>query len=431
MDKEVNTIAPKKTLIVNYRELRIGGIETYLAKLMLYSANQGYRVIWLTTEKAYKRCHFKDIVDHPRVERVILKGKSSVNWLKHDKISFQDEEHVTMFSVTPMTFMQAEQIREYTKNVASFNHFMALPHFTGSDYFPERTFKTKLYRKRWYNYMKKIATILVENDCVRAFSMKHLDFFEENYGVKIENKQEKILKKINLIKDYPDSYFEEKAQKRQDEFRIVTCGRFDFPHKGYILGLLDEYAELKKKYTQLKLVVIGYGKDGARVDEKIAQMSPEAQKDIEIVGAVSPFDLYDYFEEGHLNIGLAGALFDGAICAIPSLCARHYCEDCEVYGFISDMEGTYLRDEPALRLQPFIEKLIEISDDEYINQAKRDFQRAKELKTNYPEYLFEQQNKSSQSVIKGCLKLRAKKLSLLKVLTSKMYKLPGYESEKK
>ncbi|MBQ7352540.1 MAG: glycosyltransferase [Clostridia bacterium] len=419
----------KKTLIVNYFGLQIGGIETYLAKLIQHSTQNGYRVIWLTNKLSFERCYFKDIISHPLVEIVYIKG-NSISWYPHKKISFASSEHVTMISMDIISFMKAEKIRRYAK-VEEFNHILALPHFTGIAYYPERAFRTKLGKKYWTAFVKNYVKELVEKDCIRAYSLKHLDYYEKNYGVKIDSKEEKVLKKINYIKDYDDSYFIEKANSRVNNFTIVTCGRFDFPHKGYILGLLDDFVELKEKYNNLKLVIIGYGPDEHEVLEKIAKMSKATQESIELVGAVSPFDLSRHFEKGHLNIGLAGALFDGAICALPSLCTRHYSRTCETYGYIHEMEGTYLREDPANPIKPYIERLIKMSNDDYIELTKKCFERAKSVKTNDPEYIFNQKNKNNKSTLRGIKLFKAKVFNALVRLIVRIFKLRILEDEEK
>ena len=296
--------------------------------------------------------------------------------------------------------------------IKAFYILSVFSYFTGTWYYPERTFKSKLLRNHLYKFMKKQAHKLVENDCVRAYSLKHLDAYEESYGVQIENKPEKVLKKINQITEYEEAYFENKAKTREKSFEIITCTRFDFPHKGFLLGLLEDFEELKAKYPQIRLTIIGYGKDEETLLNKIKTLSKEAQDDIVLVGKVNPGDLHNYFEKCHLNIGLAGALFDGAFCALPSLCVRHFTNSCETYGFISDMEGTFLRDDPAMEIKPFIEKMITANYEDYIKQTKRDFERAKSVKTNQPNYIFEQTNKSSESTVRGFCKLKAKIFNL-------------------
>lgn len=432
MNKEKNPsegFAPKKTLIVNYFGLQIGGIETYLAKLIQYSTKEGYRVIWITRHGAYEKCYFKEIVSHPLVEVVFITG-NALTWYPHKKIVFDKKEHVTMISMDIVSFMKAEKIRQYAK-VEEFNHILALPHFTGISYYPERAFRTKCERKYWSSFIKKYANELLEKDCIRAYSLKHLDYYEKNYGVTIEDKPNKILKKINNIKDYDENYFKEKASSRQKEFTIVTCGRFDFPHKGYILGLLDDFAQLKEKHSKLKLIVIGYGPDENQVLDKISKMPKSTQDSIELVGAVSPFELCKYFEKGHLNIGLAGALFDGAICALPSLCVRHYATTCETYGYIHEIEGTYLREDPASPIKPYVEELLGMSDEEYIALTKNCFARARAVKTSEPEYIFNQKNKDSKSTLKGVKKIKAKLMNALATLTIKIFKLRTLEDDDK
>ena len=418
---------PPKTLIVNYRGMRIGGIETYLSRLMAYSISMNYRVIWLTTKRNYDNTDFKEIVGDSRVEKVFIKGKSHL-WLPHKKIKFHPNERVTMISMEPLNFLKAEQIRAYAK-VESFYHFLAMPHFEGNAYYPERTFRTRLERDACHKFMRKIANKILDNDCIRAYSLKHLDYYEKNYDVVIPDKNEKVLKKINLMKDYSEEYFQNKATDRKNKFVVTTCARFDFPHKGYILGLVDDYAELKEKYPQLELNIIGFGKDEDRLNEKISKLSDSAKKDLHLIGAVMPNELGQHFEKCHMNIGLAGALFDGAICAVPSVCVRHYTEECQTYGHISDMEGTYLRDDPGENIKSYIEALINMSDDDYINQSKRDFERAKEIKTNQPEYLFEQTNTTSKSIIRGWDLFKAKWFNFFRELNRFVFKLPECEKE--
>ena len=59
------------------------------------------------------------------------------------------------------------------------------------------------------------------------------------------------------------------------------------------------FEELKAKYPQIRLTIIGYGKDEETLLNKIKTLSKEAQDDIVLVGKVNPSDLHNYFEKCH------------------------------------------------------------------------------------------------------------------------------------
>ena len=178
-----------KTLILNYPGLQIGGIEVTFSKLIKYSIEKGNRVIWLTTESCAKESNFKHITDDPKVEKVF--AKRGYRWLPHKKIKFSEKEEVVMISCEPIDFARGESIRDYAKNVKSFNHYLILPHFTGNAYYPERYFKSKLGKKYWFHITKSFVRKLIENDSIRAFSLKHLEEYEKNYGVVVISSAQK------------------------------------------------------------------------------------------------------------------------------------------------------------------------------------------------------------------------------------------------
>ena len=128
-----------RTIIITYPMMRMGGIEKWIAELMKYSVNNGYRVIWLTTESSYNESCFKEITCNKRVEKV-FPIVNSLSW--YPKIHFNKNERVTMLSFDPISYVTIDYIR--TDSTASFDHIMILPHFTGYVYYPERFFKTRI-----------------------------------------------------------------------------------------------------------------------------------------------------------------------------------------------------------------------------------------------------------------------------------------------
>ncbi len=418
-----------KTLIVNYLGLQIGGIEAWISSLIRYSVKKGYRVIWLTTPSCQRDSMYKDISEDSRIEKVYT--KRGWRWNPHKKIKFNDDESITMLSFELIDFMRAEKIRAYTKNVKSFNHYYILPHFTGNAYYPERYFKSSFFNGIWHKRLKKYAKILVEQDCIRAFAEKHLDSFEKNYEVEIKDKATKRLKRINSTENFNEDLARKRAEERKNEFIITTCARFDFPHKGYMLGLVDEFKTLKEQYSQLKLVIVGYGDGEKQLKEKIQALPQNVSNDIILTGALPPDKLLEQFKKSHLNVGLAGALLEGAKCGLPSLLVRHYSESCETYGYVSDVQGSFLKLEPGEDIKSYIKYAIEASDDDYIEISKKDYTTICNLNESDPEYIYKQTNNDNKSTIRGLMKLQSRWLNLLCYIKKRFFKAKSYEEAEK
>lgn len=423
--ENTNANTPAHTLIINYAGLQPGGVENYFSGLMKYSLDHGYRVVWITTPSCVQSAFYREVVDDPRVEKLFV--KMGRHWFRHKPLFFKPAENVTMLSCEPLHFIRAESLREKA-NVNSFYHFLVLPHYTGSAYYPERFFNWRIPKAFWYRYMRKLACKWVEKDCIRAFSLKHLDAYEENYGITIPDKRSKILGCIELPAPIDNSELAKKASQRNDRFTIVTCTRFDFPHKAYLLGLIDSYGELKPKYPQLKLVVVGYGKGEAALREKIAALSEQIQRDIVLPGALSMEQLEEQFRQGHLNVGLAGALLDGAACALPSLLTRHYTDRCETYGFLSDISGNVLREDPGFDSLPYIERVLNMSDEDYIDQCRKDYQAVCCLRRPDPDYFFRQTNTTGGSTVNSARVWLGKLLNLCAYLKYRLRGAEGYNN---
>lgn len=416
-----------KTLVVNYSGLKLGGIETSFASLMKYSLECGYRVIWITTPESVINSDFKEISENSMVEKVYKKRK--FNSFDKLEISFSPDEEVTIISCEPIDFVKGERIRRRAKNVASINHFLILPHYTGSAYYPERFFSSKLMRKLIKAVMRKKIVLWNDNDCIRAFSQKHLDKYEENYNIFIPDKTDKVMRWPNKIEKILDEELREKAYERITKFNIITCSRFDFPHKGYILGLIDEFAVLKLKYPQIQLIIVGYGAGERVVNDKIKTLPEDIQKSIVLTGALHPNELKEKFKDCHLNVGLAGALGKGAECALPSLLVRHYTEKCESYGFINDIQGNFLRSDPGSDIKAFIEFIINCNEEEYIQQSKNALDKIMQLKKNDPEYLFRQKNSNCDPTIGRFEEIAWRVLNFVIYFKICFLKVKGYDEE--
>ena len=415
----------KKTLIINYFCMQIGGIECYFAELMRYAVSQKYRVIWFTTKKHMEIADFKDIVNDYRIEKIFV--GQGIHIFDEIDISFNKHENIIMLSCEPMAFVIAEKLKSKFKG-NSFSNFLLLPHFTGNAYYPERFFKKVLMDKLFFKIFQDMANKIVNNNALLAFSEKHLLTYEKIYKVKISEKANKVLKPIFLNKPIlSEVELEEKAKNRKKKFEIITCARFDFPHKGYIVGLIKAFNNLKKCYPQLTLTIVGYG-EGERYLKEIIDKLPKDSKDsIKLLGKLLPQELQKAFRNSTLNIGLAGALIVGARCALPSISVRHYTYDCECYGFYEDSLDYSLSTKPGENIEFYIRQLINCSDEEYVLHGISAYDKANNSKNVDPEYIFKQYNISNESIFSKLDILKFKFINFMICIMIKFFKLKSYD----
>ncbi|MBS5112849.1 MAG: hypothetical protein KHZ15_09245 [Coprobacillus cateniformis] len=377
----------KKVFLFLYEHLKLGGIEKNLIEQIITYSKMGIRIIWLrygNIEDIYTP--WKEVLNKYKVE-IIDVNINTNKLIVIPNLQFEENEVVYATCYEPIDFARLEIIANHYRQ--KFNLYYIVPHFTGITNYLEDRFSLKILRYKVKNELSRVYDRWYKNGNLLFFNLKHEMEMQKRYSVECINK-EKINKSVLELKEF-DSELAKKRSKR-NEFRIITCGRFEFPHKGYIFGLVDSFCKLKIKYPQLKLDIIGYGIHESKIRDYIEKVSPNIKKDINIIGSVSPDKLSNYFDRCHLNVSVAGALTEGAYSGLISLAARHYCYTCEVYDWLNRNSGNTLDDKPGNPVENYIEELINMSDENYIKLCHQSYEYAITKKESDPNWLFNQKN---------------------------------------
>lgn len=386
----------KKTLLVNYFGMSTGGIEKYIAQLMRYAAKEGHRVIWFTTDGIPAKAKQSGIVGNPGIEIVTFAGGRRKFFKKSPDLHLSENEDVVMISFVPEDYVWAEQFR-FKYKCKSFYHHLILMNFFGWLTYPEDEFKTKFLSKKRAKLSNKLAHQFDENQVIRAFADKQLAAYKDRYDLKYDISKDLILKSFPIEGVLSYDELMNLAKIRNEEFRIVTCARFQFPHKGYLLGLLDDFSELRKKYDNVKLIIVGDG-EKETFYKKFDSLPDYVKESIEIKGTLLFEDLIELYRTCHLSVGLAGALSSSASIGLPSLLVRHDTLNCETYGFYQDNETT-LKSDPGNDIIPYIEKVMECSNDEYMDFGLTGRAEYERRVTTDPDYILKETNTNSNPVV--------------------------------
>lgn len=94
--------------------------------------------------------------------------------------------------------------------------------------------------------------------------------------------------------------------------RILTVCRMNFPFKGYILGLLDDFSQLIVKYPELELKIIGDGEDSKQLIQKLENFPVEISSKIIYEKNVPYENLLEEFKKSLIYVGMGTTLLDAS-----------------------------------------------------------------------------------------------------------------------
>lgn len=385
------------TLIINRSAMRsAGGIEIVFSNIIRIFLNNNDRVIWITNNNEVDKFGFPDLLDNPNFEYYIQSNWNRFISVPH--LIFAEDENVIMLTTNPVDYLVCEKMKNIV-NVKSFKHFLIIPHFQGKELFIDQWFS--LLRKPVYSIYRGCLDRILHNNSLLGFEKKHLETFETYYSLNIPDKEKFILPNFTDLDDINTDNISIKAMNKNNNFIISTCTRLDFPHKGYILGLLDEYTILYKKYPYLQLVIAGFGKDENCLLNKIASLPIEIKNTIFFKGTVSIEQLSDIYEQSHLAIGLAGSICIAASKGTPSLVARHYCNDCEVYGFFNNACDKILCSDKGEDVKYYIEKVINMNANDYIKLSEENYNTYSNMVKVDKDFFYNFDKASRKSIYRG------------------------------
>jgi len=161
---------------------------------------------------------------------------------------------------------------------------------------------------------------------------------------------------------------------------ILTASRADFPYKGYLLSLVDDFRRLKEKHPDLVLKMIAAGQDEDRLKERINALPEDVKKDVILIGWM-PYDkLLNELENCKIFVGMSSVLIDAAkyykVC-VPS---KGYTEDnLAASYFDEDPRYLYAPDDCATSAYPLIDRCFSWPYEEYRDKCIKNHDAAKEL----------------------------------------------------
>lgn len=353
----------KRLFVFYYANMNLGGIQTTIYNYLKIYQNNDIDCVWINEGNAYIDKGYKEALKKVLIWQMPLSA---------DNIAFTKKYNEIV--VLTFSFNSFIRCKNALKGVDA-KHILLIPHFKNPEVFPEQYFISNS-AKKIKDRMKEYYSQLLDNNQLFFFTEKQANALFANYGLDNYEASSRISKKLKCFGEFPD----ESVLKKQvnNEFNIITVSRLEFPHKGYILGVIDLYSKLKQTYSNMTLTIIGYG-DGEKILlDKIRALPQDIKEDVHFIGKVSYEELKKYYDCAKLNIAVAGSVTDGVGFGVPSLVARHYTNDLEVYGFYHTCPDKTTCDDPGNNAEEIVKDFLNASDKEYLRIAKLDYECLKE-----------------------------------------------------
>lgn len=221
----------------------------------------------------------------------------------------------------------------------------------------------------YFKKMKDSALIMMDEECKM--------YCEERNNIKLSKE---CIKRLGIvIPELPQELILRRAENREDTFNILSISRMDFPFKGYILGLLDVFERMKKKYPSMKLTLIGKGKDSEIVRKRILCMNKSVQQDIKLIDEVEYSNLKIYFEDSQLYIGMGTTLLDAGLSGLVGVTATSYQCGEKTTGYFVNMPNNIsgnltILNAKEIGMEECINRAINCSKDEYIALSIKNYE---------------------------------------------------------
>ena len=350
----------KLCIIFIRNDLLVGGIETHIYRQLMKCDSDGNIGVLVTKKPGRIGSQFSKLLEQPSVH--IITRFQINKFIK--KVLDDNVERIIVVAFTPFDFIFADLLKRNI-NRSIVHTFFFVPHYKGKYIYYEEGIPSNRIKKRLGYIYKKMD----DNDNLLYMDRRHCAEFVSRYGCSSDNKKIGPPTDLEIIKS-----FDEERVKRvyyRDEFNIVAVSRLDFPHKGFILGLVDTFKIFKGVHPNITLTIVGDGPDAKTLHDRVADLGADYQKGISLIGTVSPEKLDYYFDYANVNISVGNSFSLGARRGVLSLAARNFCNDCEVYGFLPESEARSTRTDPGIAVISFLEHIIQLNYEDYKDLCKK------------------------------------------------------------
>jgi len=360
-----------KIIFIN-KSFQLGGTETLILRMALWCAQKDISVSIFCENMTVE---IRNSLVNDNINIVYLK-KLDDKEIKTKLEEYDDSYKLNIYSFDFNAFMQIENARKKINSSLNIDTYLYVVH-------PNCLIKTgrlkiPFIKEIYVSFYKSIIIKLLKNNNVLFMDEQTIEATQNYYNIIINEDAKKIIRLPMFIQKVSPNIFKEKYKK--DTFNILTIARAEFPFKGYLIGLIDDYEKLKKTYEYLCLSIISYGEGEEIIRDKIARMPIDIQKDIKLIGKIPYEMLNNYFDEANLYIGMGTTVLDAANNGVPSIVTAFNTHECITTGYFwQNVDNLGYCEEKMLPCKELIKEVVSMSLEEYIEMCRNNYKYFEEM----------------------------------------------------
>lgn len=212
----------------------------------------------------------------------------------------------------------------------------------------------------------------------RRFNRNHLIFMDNetrNFYAVYNSKEVLAYRVVELpmeIEKLDENVIKQRI--KNDTFEILTIARLEFPFKGYVLGLIDDFEKLARENSFLILTVVGDGTGMSELQNKISSMPERIRKRINVIGEIDYDKIPRLLKKAKVYVGMGTTLIDAAKEGLISIGATANQMENKSFGFFGpscNVLGLFWGEEgfDKYNFVELIQEVIELSDSDYYGRS--------------------------------------------------------------
>lgn len=345
-----------KTIVFYCCNFSMGGTETLILRLLQYYSTSNHRAILLTDTSINQS--ILDDANRVDFEHYIY-NKGSKEFLSNNKkLCFGPTEKPLVITQFLPEFLKSFTLLRKSNYGVRFKHTLYIVHPNSIFFGPKKLIF--LAKPMIVRLLKKNVLVFMDETCVE----KCIQHYSLN-------------KSLNYMIYRLPIFINENGSvaKKHKIFSILTISRFEFPFKGYVLGLITSFSQLCTKYPLISLTIIGNGKGKAEVEDLISKLPDSVSSKIEVLNQIPYHKVNDYIVGCDVYVGMGTTVLDAANNNKIVVTAVAYQKSNLAVGFFHEEYktiGEVFRNDVAYPIfDNLLEEVINTNEDDFISLSKK------------------------------------------------------------
>lgn len=348
-----------KRIILGFSHFDMGGLQTFIVRVCKWAKLNGIDA-----------CVFYQTIDS---KMIALCGEENIEYInKFDVNSVGDEickskntyDETIIITFELPEFLMFEQISKKYLHKSDVKHFIYNVSVNGMIF--GREFKG-LVGKIIYNFYNNISIKYANNGQLLFMDNETRQAACNYFSIDVS------MDCVMLLPMFIDE--EPKIRKAPEIKNILTVSRADFPYKGYLMGLVEDFEDLSKKY-KVHLDIVSFGPDIDRLKNRINQ-SP-CKNNITLYEGKTLSEIQILLNDTYLYVGMGTTVLDASNQGVPSVVTFHSTMDNIASGYFYENPSVVGKFGNGIIAKKLIENALNWSEDEYIEYQKLSYSSYKE-----------------------------------------------------